>query len=98
MTEDELGKALEGTTDVSFRPFFSTRVLAKLERYETLPVIGKLLVNRIYLKRCMYAGTLCLLVLFGYSYYQEGSLSMDNLLGLGNFSDDELLNYLNPLI
>jgi len=97
-TEQELEDLLKQGKDVGFRPFFSTRVMARLERYQTLPIIGTLIVHRLYLKRYIYAGAFCLLLLLGFSFYQEGGLSMDSLLGLGNYTDDEILNYIEPVI
>lgn len=97
-TEHELEKVLGDLEKPEFRPFFSTRVLAKLERYQNTPVIGFLILNRLYFKRYIYVASFCLLLLLGFSIYQEGQLSMDHLLGLGSYTDDEILNYINPLI
>jgi hypothetical protein len=97
ITDQELEK-LMASSQPEFRPFFSTRVLAKLERYEDVPVIGFLLTQRLLLKRYVYAGAFCLALLLGFSYMQDGNLSLNHLLGLGNFSDDDILNYINPVI
>jgi len=97
-TDQELQKLMSQVTKPEFRPFFSTRVVGKLERYQNLPIIGSLIVNRLYLKRYVYTAAFGLLLLLAFSFYQEGNLKLDNLLGLGNYSDDEILNYINSVI
>ena len=97
-TQHELEKLLGEAVKPEFRPFFSTRVLGKLERYQNTPIIGFLVLNRLYFKRYIYVASFCLLLLLGFSFYQEGHLSLDHLLGLGGYTDEEILNYINPLI
>ena len=98
MTNDDLEKLLGKSPDAEFRPYFSTRVIAKLGRYNAIPVLGTLFSHRLLFRRYIYITAVCLLVLLGFSVYQEGSLSFNHLIGLGGFSEDEILNYINPLI
>ena len=98
ITEHDLEKLMKQQDSPEFRPFFSTRVLAKLERYQNTPILGILIANRLFLRRYVYIASFCLLLLLGFSFYQEGNLSLDHLLGLGGYTDDEILNYINPLI
>lgn len=98
ITEHDLEKLMKQQDSPEFRPFFSTRVLAKMERYQNTPVIGILIANRLFLRRYVYIASFCLLLLLGFSFYQEGNLSIDHLLGLGGYTDDEILNYVNPII
>jgi hypothetical protein len=94
MKQIDLEKLLKESEKPQFRPFFSTRVLGKLERYQNSPLLGYM----IYFKRYIYIASFCVLLLLGFSFYQEGSLSLSHLLGLGNYTDEDLFNYINPII
>ena len=94
MKQIDIEKLLKETEKQEFKPFFSTRVIGKLERYQNSPILGYM----IYFKRYIAVAGFCILLLLGFSFYQEGSLSMDNLLGLGNYTDEEIFNYINPII
>jgi hypothetical protein len=98
ITDSELENLLSEAGKSEFRPFFSTRVLGKLERYQNNALLGTFIQYRVEFKRYMYAGTFAFAILFGIYYWQEGQLSLNHLLGLGNFTEDELLDYINPLI
>jgi len=98
ITDHNLENLLNSAGKSEFRPFFSTRVMGKLERYQSNPILGTFLKYRLELKRYLYAGTFAFVLLFGIYYWQEGQLSLKHLLGLGNFTEDELLDYINPLI
>ena len=98
ITDNELEDILKQNNKKEFKPFFSTRVIAKLEKYDNVPIFGILIANRIYLKQYLYAACIIFLILFGISFIQEGSVSIEHLLGLGNYSDEDIINYTNPLI
>ncbi|MFM9944418.1 MAG: hypothetical protein ACKVQB_04225 [Bacteroidia bacterium] len=98
MQNIDLEKLLNQQEKPEFRAFFSTRVLAKLERYQNTPVLGALILNTLYFRKYIYAASFCLLILLGVSFYQEGSMTLDHLLGLGGYTDEEILNFVNPLI
>lgn len=97
ITDQELKNLLQQSKP-EFKPFFSTRVLAKIEHYDGLPLIGYLIAHRLMLRRYLYAGAFGLLLLLAVTYIQDGSVSIDHLLGLGSFSEDDIMNYVNPVI
>lgn len=98
ITEEGIQNLLKQNNEKEFKPFFSTRVLAKLEKAENIPIFGVLVAKRIYLKQYLIAACVVFLVLFSISIVQEGSISVEHLLGLGNFSEEDILNFTNPII
>ena len=68
MKNIDLEKLMKQQDSPEFRPFFSTRVLAKMERYQNTPIIGILIANRLFFKRYIYIASFCLLLLLGFSF------------------------------
>ncbi|NUM32194.1 MAG: hypothetical protein HUU47_07720 [Bacteroidetes bacterium] len=98
ITEEDVKRLLKQNNNKEFKSFFSTRVLAKIENYENIPLFGIWVANRIFLKQYFIAACVIFLVMFSISILQDGSISIDNLLGLGKFSEEDIINYTNPLI
>ncbi|MCC6721555.1 MAG: hypothetical protein IT243_05090 [Bacteroidia bacterium] len=98
ITDKELENLLKQNNNKEFKPFFSTRVLAKIEKNYSTPIIGNIVANRLYLQRYLVAACILFLLIFAFSVYQEGSFSIEHLVGLGSFSEEDIINYVNPLI
>lgn len=98
ITDEKLEQLLKHTANESFRPFFGARVLNRLNKTKAIPLIGNIVVSRYWLRGSIYAGAACILLLLGISFYQDGSISIDHLLGLGNFTEEDILDYIQPLI
>ena len=97
-TDKELENILKQQNNEEFKPFFSTRVLSKIEKYENIPVFGVLVANKFLLKQYLYAACIIFMLVLCLSIYQDGTISLEHLIGLGNFNEEDILNYTNPVI
>ena len=98
LTNEEMTELLNQAGGAAFKPFFSTRVIAKLGRYRESPVMGLLFRYNLLFTRTVYLGAFGLVLLLGFCYLEEGHLSINHLLGLGGFSEEDILNFMNPMI
>jgi len=79
----------EGKFD--FKPFFSTRVMAKIDALQPVERFNKLFAA---FQKIVVPGIVIILIFLASIYFIDGRITMDSLMGTGSLSNENLSAFL----
>lgn len=77
--------------DFDFKPFFSTRLMAKIDALQPAEQFSKLLVA---FQKVVVPGIAIILIFLASLYFIDGGITLDSLVGTGTLSDENLSAFL----
>jgi len=77
--------------EFNFKPFFTTRVMAKIDALQPVEQFNKLFVA---FQKIVVPGILVILIFLASIYFVDGGITLDSLVGTGSLSDENLSAFL----
>lgn len=77
--------------DFNFKPFFSTRVMAKIDALQPVEQFNKLLIA---FQQIVVPGIAIILIFLASLYFIDGGITWDSLMGTDTLSDENLSAFL----